>query len=198
MRIAQNRGSVMSGKGCLFVLSGPAGAGKGTLRKILFREIPDLVYSVSCTTRARRPGEIDGKDYYFISKDDFIRLIQEDSFLEWAEVHGNYYGTRKSDVSTCIDMGCDIVLEIDVQGSRQVKFAMPEAVRIFITVCSMDELENRLEDRGTETPDQILVRLRNAAVEMRYAGECEHIILNDDIDRSSRELIDLVKKYRNG
>jgi guanylate kinase len=186
----------MNGKGYLFILSGPAGAGKGTLRKILFKEMPDLVYSVSCTTRSRRPGEIDGKDYYFIGKDEFIKLIQGNSFLEWAEVHGNYYGTRKSDVNTCIDMGCDIVLEIDAQGSRQVKLAMPEAVRIFITVVSMDELENRLEDRGTETPDQVLVRLRNAAVEMRYARECEHIILNDDIDRSSGELIDLVRKYR--
>jgi guanylate kinase len=187
----------MSGKGHLFILSGPAGAGKGTLRKILFNEMPDLVYSVSCTTRLRRPGEAEGRDYYFIGKNDFANMIRENAFLEWAEVHGNYYGTRKSDVETCLDLGCDMVLEIDVQGSRQVKLAMPEAVRIFITVPSMDELENRLEDRGTETPDQMLLRLRNAAREMLYAGECEHTILNDDLDRSSKDLIDLVLKYRN-
>jgi guanylate kinase len=186
----------MSGKGHLFILSGPAGAGKGTLRKILFKELTDLVYSVSCTTRARRPGETEGKDYYFTGKSEFVKLIQENAFLEWAEVHGNYYGTRKSDVETCIDLGCDMVLEIDVQGSRQVKLAMPEAVRIFITVSSMDELENRLEDRGTETPDQMLIRLRNAAVEMRYAGECEHTIVNDEIERASQELISLVREYR--
>jgi guanylate kinase len=184
------------GKGHLFILSGPAGAGKGTLRKILFEELPGLSYSVSCTTRAKRPGEVEGKDYYFLSKMQFVNMIKEDAFLEWAEVHGNYYGTRKTDVDACIDLGCDIVLEIDVQGSRQVKLVMPEAVRIFITVRSMDELENRLEDRGTETPDQMLVRLRNAAAEMKYAGEYEHIVINDEIERSSRELIDLVKRYK--
>jgi guanylate kinase len=164
---------------------------------MLFNEMPDLVYSVSCTTRLRRPGEMEGKDYYFVGKSDFVDMIQNDAFLEWAEVHGNYYGTRRSDVETCLDLGCDMVLEIDVQGSRQVKAAMPQAVRIFITVPSMDELENRLEDRGTETPDQVLLRLRNAAVEMRYAGECEHTILNDSLERSSGELIGLVREYRN-
>ncbi|MDR0617073.1 MAG: guanylate kinase [Synergistaceae bacterium] len=188
----------MSRKGNLFILSGPAGAGKGTLRKILFKELPDLVYSVSCTTRQRRPGETEGKDYYFTGKNEFAEMIRENAFLEWAEVHGNYYGTRKSDVETCLDLGRDMVLEIDVQGSRQVKISMPDAVRIFITVSSMDELENRLEDRGTETPDQMLLRLRNAAFEMRYAGECEHTIVNDDVARSSAELINLVMKYRNG
>ncbi|MDR0647788.1 MAG: guanylate kinase [Synergistaceae bacterium] len=187
----------MGGKGHLFILSGPAGAGKGTLRKVLFKEVPDLVYSVSCTTRLRRPGEVEGKDYYFVGKSDFIDMIRNDAFLEWAEVHGNYYGTRKSDVETCLDLGCDMVLEIDVQGSRQVKTAMPQAIRIFITVPSIDELENRLEDRGTETQDQMLLRLRNATFEMRYAGECEHTIVNDRVERSSRELIDLVLEYRN-
>jgi guanylate kinase len=187
----------MSGSGHLFILSGPAGAGKGTLRKILFKEVPDLVYSVSCTTRLRRPDEVEGKDYYFVGKGDFIDMIQNDAFIEWAEVHGNYYGTRRSDVRTCLDLGCDMVLEVDVQGSRQVKAAIPQAVRIFITVPSMDELENRLEDRGTETPDQMLTRLRNAAFEMRYAGECEHTVVNDSVERSSRELTDLVQGYRN-
>jgi guanylate kinase len=186
----------MDRKGHLFILSGPAGAGKGTLRKILFKEVPDMVFSVSCTTRSIRPGETDGADYHFVGKNQFVDLIKEDAFLEWAEVHGNYYGTRKADVMVCIDSGLDMVLEVDVQGSRQVKQSVPEAVRIFITVRSMDELENRLEDRGTETPDQMLLRLRNAAVEMRYASECEHIIINDEIAKSSKELIDLVMNYR--
>jgi guanylate kinase len=186
----------LSRGGHLFIISGPAGAGKGTLRKALFQEMPDLVFSISCTTRASRPGEVAGRDYHFISKNRFIELIKNDEFLEWAEVHGNYYGTRKADVETAIASGIDIVLEIDAQGSRQVKLAIPRAIRIFITVRSMDELENRLEDRGTETPDQILLRLRNAAVEMRYSGECEHIIVNDDIGKASSELIALVKRYR--
>jgi guanylate kinase len=182
--------------GHLFILSGPAGAGKGTLRKRLFEAMPDLVFSVSCTTRGIRPGEKDGQDYYFTVKEDFVKLITESAFLEWAEVHGNYYGTRRVDVESCIDDGRDMVLEIDVQGSRQVKLTMPSAVRIFITVRSMDELENRLEDRGTETPDQMLVRLRNAELEMRYAEECEHVIVNDDIGKATSELLDLVKSYR--
>ena len=188
----------MHRRGHLFILSGPAGAGKGTLRKILFREVPDLVFSVSCTTRLIRPGEVEGKDYYFIDKDAFSDLVLKDAFLEWAEVHGNFYGTRRADVETSLDLGCDMVLEIDVQGCRQVKEHMPEAVRIFITVRSLDELENRLEDRGTETPEQLLLRLKNAAIELRHANEYDHIIVNDDVDRASTELIDLVRRYRDG
>ena len=188
----------MHRRGRLFILSGPAGAGKGTLRKILFREVPDLVFSVSCTTRLIRPGEAEGKDYYFIDKDAFSALVLRDEFLEWAEVHGNFYGTRRADVENALACGSDMVLEIDVQGCRQVKEHMPEAVRIFITVRSLDELENRLEDRGTETPDQLLVRLKNAAIELRHAKEFDHIIMNDDVNRASKELIDLVRRYRDG
>ncbi len=188
----------MHRRGRLFILSGPAGAGKGTLRKILFREVPDLVFSVSCTTRLIRPGEAEGKDYYFIDKDAFSALVLRDEFLEWAEVHGNFYGTRRADVETALALGCDMVLEIDVQGCRQVKEHMPEAIRIFITVRSLDELENRLEDRGTETPDQLLLRLKNAAIELRHAKEFDHIIMNDDVNRASKELIDLVRRYRDG
>lgn len=185
----------MSGRGHLFILSGPAGAGKGTLRKILFKRLPDLVFSVSCTTRNSRPGEKDGVDYHFIGKDAFEKLVGEGAFLEWAEVHGNCYGTRRSDVVTCLDAGGDMVLEIDVQGCRQVKERMPEAVRIFITAGSLDELESRLEDRGTETPEQVALRLRNAAVELRSAREYDHIIVNDDVDRASQELVELVRGY---
>ena len=188
----------MHRRGRLFILSGPAGAGKGTLRKILFREVPDLVFSVSCTTRLIRPGEAEGKDYYFIDKDAFSALVLRDEFLEWAEVHGNFYGTRRADVENALACGSDMVLEIDVQGCRQVKERMPEAIRIFITVRSLDELENRLEDRGTETPDQLLLRLKNAAIELRHAKEFDHIIMNDDVNRASKELIDLVRRYRDG
>lgn len=186
----------MSDAGHLFILSGPAGAGKGTLRKILFNAVPDLVFSISCTTRDRRPGEVDAKDYYFVNREQFDELVDDEAFLEWAEVHGNCYGTRKADVLACIDSGRDMILEIDVQGCRQVKARMPQAIRIFITVPSLDALEERLEERGTETPEQMNLRLRNAAVELSQAGEYEHIIVNDDLNRSSRELIDLIKRYR--
>jgi guanylate kinase len=183
-------------RGNLFILSGPAGAGKGTLRKILFTEMPDLVFSVSCTTRERRAGETDGRDYYYISRGEFEEMIGRDEFLEWAEVHGNYYGTRKSDVKRVLDEGSDILLEIDVQGCRLVKSREPDAIRIFITAPSLDELENRLEERGTESRAQLDVRLRNAAMEMRQAREYDHIIINDAIHRAARELIETVKRYR--
>jgi guanylate kinase len=154
-------------RGNLFILSGPAGAGKGTLRKMLFEEIPDIVYSVSCTTRKIRPGEIEGKDYYYVSHHEFGKMITNEEFLEWAEVHGNYYGTRISDVERILNDGLDMLLEIDVQGCRRVKLLEPKAIRIFITAPSLDELENRLEDRGTESQAQLEIRLRNAALELK-------------------------------
>jgi guanylate kinase len=183
-------------RGHLFILSGPAGAGKGTLRNTLFQEMGDLEFSVSCTTRDKRPGELEGRDYYYISRDDFRSMAAENKFLEWAEVHGNYYGTRQSDVDGVLDSGRDILLEIDVQGSRQVKSKESDAVRIFITAPSLDALESRLEDRGTETQAQLDIRLRNAANEMRFAREYDHVIVNDDVQRASKELVELVKSYR--
>jgi guanylate kinase len=183
-------------RGNLFILSGPAGAGKGTLREMLFREIPEIVDSISCTTRAKRPGEVDGLHYYFVSKDDFGGMIARDEFLEWAEVHGSYYGTRRADVERVLSGGGDALLEIDVQGCRQVKARVTSAIRIFITAPSLDVLESRLEDRGTETPDQLETRLRNAAREMRYAGEYDHVIVNDDLRRAANELVELVRGYR--
>lgn len=183
------------GKGHLFILSGPAGAGKGTLRKILFQAMPELVFSVSCTTRAPRPGEEHGRDYFFIDRECFERLVRENAFLEWANVHGNMYGTRREDVERCLDSGADMILEIDVQGCMQVKSSMPEAIRVFITAPSLDELEQRLEDRGTETPEQLDLRLRNAAKELTQVGDYEHIIVNDEVDIASKQLIDLIGKY---
>lgn len=182
-------------KGHLFVLSGPAGVGKGTLRKLLFRAVPGLCFSVSCTTRPPRPNEEDGRDYYFIDAGQFERHVKEDAFLEWAEVHGNLYGTRLNDVKRCLDAGGDMVLEIDVQGCRQVKAHIPEAIRIFITAPSLEELGLRLEERGTETPEQLDIRLRNAAEELTHAAEYEHIIVNDDVEIASGKLISLVRSY---
>ena len=183
-------------RGNLFILSGPAGAGKGTLRKKLFEHVPDIGYSVSCTTRKIRPGEVEGRDYYYVAKSEFGRMITREEFLEWAEVHGNYYGKRRADVERALNEGRDIVLEIDVQGCRQIKSREPDAIMIFITAPSLDDLEIRLEERGTETQEQLDMRLRNAAMEMRYAREYDHIIVNDDIQRAADELVGLIKRYR--
>jgi guanylate kinase len=158
--------------------------------------MPDLAYSVSCTTRNRRPGEAEGRDYYYISRDDFGKMITHDEFLEWAEVHGNYYGTRRIDFESVLSEGRDVLLEIDVQGCRQVQSREPDAVRIFITAPSLDELENRLEERGTETRAQLDIRLRNAAMEMRHAHEYDYIIINDAVPRAAKELAETVKRYR--
>lgn len=186
----------MKARGNLFILSGPAGAGKGTLRKKLFEEMPDLVFSVSCATRAIRPGEADGVDYHFITGDEFGRMAADGGFLEWAKVHGNYYGTRLGDVESSLEEGRDVLLEIDVQGARQIKSREPGAILIFITAPSLDELECRLEERGTESGDQLEIRLCNAAEEMRHAREYDHIIVNDKIDRAAEELSGIIKGYR--
>ncbi|MDR0765103.1 MAG: guanylate kinase [Synergistaceae bacterium] len=183
-------------RGRLFILSGPAGAGKGTLRNILFGELDDLAYSVSHTTRKMRPGEAEGRDYHYVSRDEFGKMVKSNEFLEWAEVHGDCYGTAKSGVERVLGEGRDIVLEIDVDGCRQVKEIEPGAVMIFITAPSIDELENRLKGRGTETPEQMDVRLRDAAAEMKRAAEYDRVIVNDDVGRASRELVETIKSYR--
>lgn len=186
----------MTERGKLFILSGPAGAGKGTLRKKLFEAMPDLVYSVSCTTRHIRPGEEEGRDYHFIQKDEFATLVDRGAFLEWAEVHGNYYGTRQSDVERSLEKGIDVVLEIDVQGAANVIRKMPDAVKIFITAPSLDILRDRLERRGTETPEQLMLRMKNAEIEIRCADDYDRIIVNDDLDRAAGELIKMVADRR--
>lgn len=188
---------MMSSRGHLFVISGPAGAGKGTLRQALFEAVDGLVYSVSCTTRAKRPGEVDGVDYHFITRDGFTRHVDAGDFLEWAEVHGNMYGTRRADVETTLDEGRDVVLEIDVQGCANVCRKMPDAVKIFIMPPSMEELRRRLVGRGTECADQLALRLKNAEAEMAHAPEYDVVIINDDVARASRELADTVLKWRN-
>ncbi|MDR3354638.1 MAG: guanylate kinase [Synergistaceae bacterium] len=183
-------------KGLLFIISGPAGAGKGTLRKILFDEFPDLVYSISSTTRPLRNGEEEGVDYHFISMDEFRALVAEGAFLEWAEVHGNFYGTKREDVEKCLERGDDMVLEIDVKGCVNVKKKIPEAIRIFITAPSPEVLYKRLELRGTETKEQMTLRLRNAEDELLCSAEFEHVIVNDCLKTASSELLDLVRSYR--
>jgi guanylate kinase len=183
-------------RGILFILSGPSGAGKGTLRRMLFEELPGLAYSVSCTTRAPRRGERDGTDYRFVDEATFDRLVRENRFAEYAEVHGHRYGTLLEDLEDLLERGLDVMLEIDVRGAEQVKAKMPEAFTIFILPPSVKVLEDRLSGRGTETPEERALRLRNAAEEMVHAAEFDRAIVNDDVSRAGRDMIALVEERR--
>ena len=177
-------------RGVLFVLSGPSGVGKGTLNAKLFAEFDDqIAFSVSATTRAPREGEIDGKHYFFISRQEFENRIANNDFLEHAEFAGNCYGTPVSYVNSLLEQGKNVILEIDVQGAMQVRSRMPESVSIFILPPSFEELENRLRGRGTETEEKIQMRLGAARREMEYAPQYNYQIVNGgDLEAAYQEL----------
>lgn len=175
-------------RGRLFVVAGPSGAGKGTLIAELLKRYPRTRLSVSATTREPRPGERDGVDYHFLGREEFLRRAGAGEFLEWAEVHGNLYGTPRGAVEEWLEKGQDVILEIDVQGARQVRERMPEAVTIFVEPPSMEALEERLRRRGTESEEELQRRLRNA---VRESGEKEgfrYVVMNDDLQRAVEEL----------
>ncbi|AER66857.1 guanylate kinase [Thermovirga lienii DSM 17291] len=184
-------------RGVLFVISGPSGVGKGTLRKELFKRMEGLTYSVSCTTRQPREGERDGVDYRFIDMETFMNYVKENKFLEWAKVHGNYYGTLESDVRKLLDEGHDIVLEIDVQGALQVKNKMPEAVLIFIMPPSEEELIKRLDRRGTENDRELEERIKNAKKEILESKKYDFIVVNDDLKKAVEELEKIFENVKN-
>ncbi len=169
----------------LFVLSAPSGCGKTTMLRRVMKMLPGLVFSVSHTTRAPRPGEIDGRDYYFVSREEFIALRDHEpsGFLEWAEVHGNLYGTSREGVERLQKQGFDVILDIDVQGAEQVRLN-GDPVTIFIAPPSLDELARRLRGRGTEDEDTLALRLANAKKEMAAADRYEYLIINDDLDQA--------------
>lgn len=183
-------------RGTLFVISGPSGAGKGTLRRVLFDRVPGLFYSVSYTTRSPRPGETDGVDYRFVSEEEFKRMIEEGAFLEWAFVHGKYYGTNLKDIEAKLSEGYDVVLEIDVQGAQQVTRKVPGAVTIFVEPPSVEELEHRLHGRGTEGEDELSLRLRNAMDELSHAGEYQYRIVNDRVEDAAETLVKIIEQTR--
>lgn len=178
----------MINKGKLFVVSAPSGAGKTTLCNKLLQQYRNISYSISYTTRAPRFDEKDGKDYFFIDKRKFDEMISNDEFLEWAEVHGNYYGTSKKFIFDTINNGKDVILDIDPQGARQLRVKLKCGVYIFIVAPSIKDLKKRLIDRRTETMDMIELRIANAKKEIAYFKEYDYIIVNKDIGSSYKEL----------
>ncbi len=182
-------------KGNLFVLSGPSGAGKGTLVSRLLTAMPDAWVSISATTRQPRPGERDGVSYYFMDQSRFDELVSQGGFLEWATVHGNSYGTLKSSVQEHMDTGFQVILEIDVQGALQVREAMPQAHLIFIEPPSLEELERRLRGRGTETEAIIRKRMKTSKVELAHKMEYDIRVVNDDLNRATDELVAYIASF---
>ena len=183
-------------RGHLFIFSGPSGVGKGTVRARVFENADNMEYSVSCTTRSPRPGDVAGRDYYFLSEDDFHRQIDEGLFLEWADVHGHFYGTRRDIVEQTLDSGKDMMLEIDVQGALQIKKKMPEAITVFLAPPSFEELERRLRGRGTDSEESIKTRLANAKKELACEPEYDYTIVNNTVDEAAEEFIKLINSYR--
>ncbi len=183
--------------GRLFVISAPSGAGKTTLLGRVMARIPRLVFSVSHTTRAPRPGEKEGIDYYFVSQAEFLRMIEAGMFLEHAEVHGNLYGTSESDIRQQLEEGVDVILDIDVQGAQILRSTgQMTAAFVFIAPPSMAELEKRLRGRGTENEERIQLRLQNARQEMQVAKEYEYLVINDDLDETENLLASIILAER--
>ena len=170
--------------GLLIVISAPSGAGKTTIRKGLMNEFPDLCFSVSCTTRPPRKDEKDGKDYHFISVKDFKGRIEKNEFIEWEEIYGHLYGTLKKDIEDPIQMGCDIILDIDTKGAGNVKARYPEGVFAFIMPPSVEILRERLKNRGSETDDIIKMRFGKAMEEIRENEWYDYVIFNDILSSS--------------
>ena len=171
-------------KGRLLVISGPSGAGKGSISKRILEEVDDLVYSISMTTRAPRPGEINGKNYFFVTHEQFEQTIQEDGFLEYAKVYGEYYGTPKARVMELLDEGMDVVLEIDIQGAMNIRKSYPKGVLIFILPPSMAELRKRITGRGSETKGDIELRMGEALKEIAYIDKYDYCVVNGDLDEA--------------
>lgn len=183
-------------KNNLIIFTGPSGVGKGTIVKQVFSDLNKIEFSISCTTRDIRPGEVDGVNYFFKTKEEFEAMIKNDELLEWAEFVGNYYGTPKDFVMSTLESGSDVFLEIEVQGALQVMEKYPEAVSIFLVPPSLDELESRLRTRGTEKEEVMQKRLNKAREEMKSVDRFNYIVTNDDLDRAVESVKSLIMAAR--
>ena len=192
---ALKTGSVVK-KGRLFIVSGPSGTGKTTLCSAVLSRFPDMLYSVSHTTRKPRTGEQNGIDYYFIKKEEFKDKIEHGKWAEWAEVHGNYYGTSAELLDQELDSGRDIILDIDVQGTFQLVKRYPESVAIFVMPPFIEELKRRLKLRNTDSSEVIARRLENAKMEMTKKNLYPHVIINDQLPVAIGQLVTVIENYR--
>jgi guanylate kinase len=183
-------------RGRLIVLAGPSGVGKGAIVARLLAALPDLELSISATTRRPRPREDEGRHYYFVDRADFDRMIAAGGFLEWADIFGERYGTPREPVERALAAGRDVLVEIDVQGARQVKAANPGAYMVFIKPPSLAELERRLRTRATETDQQVRRRLAKASDELAAEPEFDVTVVNDDLEQAAREVIQIVDQLR--
>ncbi|MFD2628329.1 guanylate kinase [Oceanobacillus kapialis] len=180
-------------KGILFILSGPSGVGKGTVRKELFEQATELKYSISMTTRNIRPGETDGVDYFFKTKEEFENLISQNELLEYAKYVNNYYGTPRTYVEETLAAGYDVFLEIEVQGALQVKQNFPEGVFIFLFPPSLEELKNRIVSRGTESSDLVLNRLKEARKEIEMMDAYDYVVVNDQVEHAVSKVQSIIQ-----
>lgn len=186
----------MKSKGLLVVLSGPSGVGKGTVRKTLFetdQEKNQFFYSVSATTRQPREGEVDGKDYFFVSREEFEKMIEDEKLLEYAEYVGNFYGTPLDYIDKMTNAGKDVFLEIEVQGALQVKRRMPDGVFIFLAPPNLRELESRIVNRGTDSPEVIAERMDKARTELQLMTQYDYVVENDDVDLAVKRIQTIIK-----
>ena len=183
-------------RGTLFVVSSPSGGGKGTIIEHVLEKVENLSYSVSYTTRAPRSKEVAGREYFFVSRDTFEEMIAAGEFLEWACVHGNFYGTAKSQILEQTAAGADIILELDVQGATSVRQLLMDSVSIFILPPSFEVLKQRLIARGTDSPQELQIRLRRAPEELREYSNFDYVIINDEVEKAARQLASIIYAER--
>ncbi len=188
---------ILEKKGAILILSGPSGCGKSTLLKEVYKEISDYYFSISTTTRSPRDGEVHGVDYLFVSKEEFENDIKNDDFLEYALVHGNYYGTSLKPINTALNEGKLVIFDIDVQGHEIVRKKLSEIVTsVFITTPSLKELEDRLTSRNTDSKEVIEKRISNAKIEVEFFQDYDYLIINDDLEQAANQLVSIASITR--